>query len=49
MKITSHSFTGSARHKKEMLEKAYTALSKNMVRIDHGLSKLITAFKTVTT
>lgn len=36
------------RHRKAMLEKAYTMLSKNMVRIDPKFSKLTTALRTAT-
>lgn len=36
------------RHRKEMLEKAFQGLSKNMLRIDHSFNKLITALTTPT-
>ena len=36
------------RHRKAMLEKAYTMLSKNMVHIDPKFSKLTTALRTAT-
>lgn len=37
------------RHRKEMLEKAYTALSKQMFRIEPRFNKLVTALRTATT